>query len=46
MAGNCEESEEVGDWSKNGSEDKEPKCSHYPVKSVARSMNTRERSSG
>ena len=44
MAENCDESEkELGDWCENGSEDREPKCSHYPMKSVARSMSIRER---
>ena len=33
---------ELRDWCENGSEDREPKCSHYPVKSAARSMSTRE----
>ena len=33
---------ELWDWHNNGSEDREPKCSHYPVKSTARSMSMRE----
>ena len=33
---------ELGDWSKNGSEDREPKCSHHPMKFVVRLMITRE----
>ena len=37
---------ELGDWCKNRSKDREPKCSYYHVKSVARLMSTRERSSG
>ena len=36
---------ELGDWRKNRSEKRKTKCSHYPVKSVARSMSMRERSS-
>ena len=35
---------DLGDWCKNGSEDKEPKCSHFPMKSAARSMGMREQS--
>ena len=31
----------LGDWRKNGSEDREPKCSPYNVKSAARLMSTR-----
>ena len=47
MAENCDKSEEeLGNWSKNRSQDRELKCSHYPVKSMLRSMSTRERSSG
>ena len=43
---NCDESEkELGDWCENGSEDREPKYSHYLMKSVARLMSMRERSS-
>ena len=37
---------ELEDWRENGSEDRDPKCSHYPVKSVVRLMTTKERSSG
>ena len=33
---------ELGDWHNSRSEDREPNCSHYPVKSVARSMSMRE----
>ena len=32
---------ELGDWRENES-NKEPKCSHYPLKSTARLMSTRE----
>ena len=35
---------ELGDWCENGSEDREPKYIHSPVKSVARSMSMRESS--
>ena len=32
-----------GDWCENGNEDREPKCSHYPMKSTTRWMSTSER---
>ena len=45
MAENCDDSrKELENWQENGSKDREPKCSHYPVKSAARSMTTKERS--
>ena len=37
---------ELEDWHKNRSEDREPKCNHYPMKSVAKSMSTKESSRG
>ena len=37
---------DLRDWCKNGGEDRERKCSHKPVKSVSRTMSTRETSSG
>ena len=37
---------DLRDWRKNGGEDRERKCSHKPVKSVLRTMSTRETSSG
>ena len=33
---------ELEDWRENGSEGREPKCGHYPMKSMARSMYERE----
>ena len=35
---------DLGDWRENGSEDREPKCSHFSMKSAARSTSTREQS--
>ena len=37
---------ELEDWHKNRSEDREPKCNHYPMKSVSKSMSTKESSRG
>ena len=37
---------ELGDWCENESKDSKLKCSYYPVKSMARSVSTREKSSG
>ena len=37
---------ELGDWHENRRKDREPKCSHYPVKSVASLMSTRHQRLG
>ena len=46
MAENYDSKKELENWRENGSKDGKPKCSHYPVKSAARSMTTKERSGG
>ena len=47
MAENCDESKEerVRAKTQRQSKDREPKCSHNPVKSAARSMSITERAS-